>query len=720
MTQLRVAALDQWWNATFSDRRELIKVAGDFRSDRSGTRRGAIDLVELGGSDADTVRILVPSSTPMPDTKQKPKTFQFSQKDDDGWRNGWASVLVAAALAAPIVDPVRLADLVQDPRRIRFCCDTNALAGGVISWLLVFLGPRADIFTSAVVDRELAAWPDRWGKEFWSARTPEAWSMRTQYRLARRLIEAPPSGVVVDRLSPEQGALMLAKLRDEQPRIQSSDAKSRAKSPDADVLLVELARSLVRDQPRNARVVFLTGDRNNARTATGALGAENVLYAAADSERVRPLFNKIVTRGAWRPDSALGAVHVPTVSSLLWALLAPCDRLLVQTATQRWQITACTSIPSGAPSDWADPWVEVLGLPAPTATISTTKIVSAVPNPPTVPRSLQIADEQLSAPRAALLAIMQAPMQGLVRVLKAKAALESAPSGSPLLLKAPAAAEVPVFASDASVPSAPIALVEPAAPTGAEDWLLPPVEVGSLLKLPPGIRPSPGMIFPLLAAVLGAPDVLNVRKHSNTTLEEARRVLRALGAIDAVGSPGPRVGAFRAAWQRRDYDWFHAEMMRLPGYAAALTFVRANPSAPRNSRQESHISMARALGQVARLNKIGGQLVVGDAPVRKSQLVDALFRWLSRPGATLDTIELCKRAGADLSVTPTRFERAMELLWAGGFGVQFEGRTGGTVVPGFAERVIALGPVELQFRWVAPGDLSFGRSGPVRFVTRVR
>lgn len=710
MTQLRLAALDDWWKATFSDRHELVKIAGDFRPG-SEPRQATIDLVELGGSNADTVRILVPSSAPMPGSKQKPKTCQFPQKDDNGWRNGWASVLVSAALAAPIVDPVRLADLVHDPRRIRFCCDTNALAGGVISWLLVFLGPRADIFTSAVVDRELAAWPDRWGANFWSAATPEAWSMRTQYRLARRLIEAPPSGVVVDRLSPEQGALMLAKLRDEQ---------RLAKSPDADVLLVELARSLVRDQPRNARVVFLTGDRNNARTATGALGAENVLYAAADSERVRPLCNTIVTRGAWRPDGALGAVHVPTVSSLLWALLAPCDRLLVQTDTQRWQITACASIPRGAPSDWADPWIEVRDLPVPTRAVSTRPAPPTPPDPPTVSRTPLVAEDPFLAPRAALLAIMQAPAQSFLRVLSAKAALESPPSAPPPLFEASSAAEGTIFASSRSVSSAPTVQVELEAPIGAADWLLPPVEVGSLLKLPPGIRPSPGMIFPLLAAVLGGPDVLNVRKHSDTTLGEARRILRALGAIDAEGGPGPRVSAFRVAWQKRDHDWFHMEMLRLPGYAAALAFVRANPSAPRNSRQESHISMARALGQVARLDRIGGALVVGDAPVRKSQLLSALDRWLARPGATLDTSELCRRAGAELSVTPARLEHAMELLWAGGSGVQFEGRTGGTVVPGFAERVITLGLIAPQFRLVAPGDLSFGRSGPVRFVTRVR
>ena len=709
MTQLRVATLDDWWKATFSDRRELIKIAGDFRPGAE-PHQGTIDLVELGGSDADTVRILVPPSAPIPGSRQRPKTCQFSQKDDNGWRNGWASVLVSAALAAPIVDPVRPADLVHDPRRIRFCCDTNALAGGVISWLLVFLGPRADIFTSAVVDRELAAWPDRWGVAFWSAKTLEAWSMRTQYRLARRLIEAPPSGVVVDRLSPEQGALMLAKLRDEQ---------RLAKSPDADVLLVELARSLVRDQPRNARVVFLTGDRNNARTATGALGAENVLYAAADSERVRPSYNQIVTRGAWRPDGALGAVHVPTVSSLLWALLAPCDRLLVQTDKQRWQLIACASIPRGAPSDWADPWIEVRDLPAPTRAVSIQRVPLIPREVPTVPQVPQVAEDPCSAPRASLLAILQAPAQSFIRLLRAKEALGSSPAVSSFP-EVPSAAGGPILASAPSVVSAPTAQVELAAPSGAEDWLLPAVEVGSLLNLPPGVRPSPSMIFPLLAAVLGGPDVLNMRKHSDTTLEEARRILRAVGAIDAEGGPGSRVGAFRAAWQRRDHDWFHAEMRRLPGYAAVLAFVRANPSAPRNSRQESHLSMARALGQVARLDKIGGALVVGDAPVRTSQLLNALDRWLPRPGATLDTTELCRRAGADLSVTPARFERAMELLWAGGSGVQFEGRTGGTVVPGFAERVIALGPIAPQFRALASGDLSFGRSGPVRFVTRIR
>jgi hypothetical protein len=710
--QLRVAELDDWWRRTFRKRHELIRVTGDFRPATS--HRSELDLVEFGGRNADTVRILVPPSTPVPATGHKLRSSEFSQKDDNGWWNGWASVFVAAGLAAPAVDPVRLADLVRDPRRIRFCCDTNALAGGVVSWLLVFLGQRADVVTSAVVDRELAAWPDRHLKAFWPGKTTDVWSLRTQYRLARRIVEAPPLGVVVDRLSPEQGALMLAKLRDEQ---------KLAKSPDADVLLVELARALVRDQPRNARVVFLTGDRSNARTATGALGAENVLYAAADSDRARQLHNKIVARGAWRPEGPLGSVQVPAVASLLWDLLAPCDRLIVRTTTQQVEITTCTTIPRGAPSDWADPWVEVHELPPPTRAVS----VGPGPqrNPGTVP--LSSAGEHVTASNDDLIKLAKVRASflhilNLVSLLQGKGKeMEETPSVLPG--SAPQfsrGAEDPFLASMASVLPPVGGTAEQGANADVTEWLLPPLDVGTSLDLPPGTRPSPGMIFPVLVKAFGGGDFLGAHKYSDTTLDEARRILNALGALDAEGRPGVRIDVFRAAWMRRDHDWFHAEMRRLPGYAAALAFVRGHPGASRTSRQEAHVSMARALGQVARLDRLGGALVVGDAPVRRSELLDALDRWLPRPGATLETTELCKLAASELSLTPARFERAMELLWAAGSGVQFEGRTGGTVVPGFAERVIALGTISVQFRALAPGDLSFGRSGPVRFVTRVR
>jgi hypothetical protein len=225
------------------------------------------------------------------------------------------------------------------------------------------------------------------------------------------------------------------------------------------------------------------------------------------------------------------------------------------------------------------------------------------------------------------------------------------------------------------------------------------------------------MLFPLLAKALGGPELPATLSRAET-MAEALRVLMALGATDEAGGPGPRAEEFRAAWSRADHDWFHAEMRRLPGYAAALERVRADASTRLAARQEVQISMARALGQAARLDRAQGGLIVGDAPLRAGALEGALERWLPTMGATLATEELCRLAAAELRLTPVRFERAMERLWLRGAGLHFEGRMGGTVVPGFAEHVILLERLEVAFRPIAPGDLSFGRSGPVRFLTR--
>lgn len=653
------------------------------------------DILELGGSSADTVQLSLPEKAPISATG-KPKAFQLAPLNaqhpdaDKNWWNGWASMLVAALLVPPVVDPRRLADLLHDPRRIRFCCDTNALAGGVASWLLLLFGERADLVTSAVVDRELAAWPDRLKSDFWQAKSAEGWCKRTQYRLARRLIEAPPRGVVVDRLSPEQGALMLAKRRDEE---------DVGKSPDADVLLVELARALVRDQPRNARVVFLTGDRNNARTATGVLGAENVLFAAADSNRAKAWRSKTVARGVWRPEGPLGAVLVPTVGSLIWDLLAACDRLRIEQATSRWEVHGCSSVPHGVPSDWADPWIEIHERPSSSAQ-------------PTV--AVAPADATTRSPATDV----ASPVEGMTSQVRA-ASMELVSAEEPELTQEAPPAEPYITASPK--------IREPEVPTSHRtqevhrlvdnDWLLPPVKAEAPLDVPSSWRPQPRMVFPLLARALGGPE-LPPDVRPSQTMEEALRLLAALGATDAVGGPGPRAEAFRTAWLDKDHDWFHAEMRRLPGYAATLERVRADGSTKLTARQETQVSMARALGQAARLERVGGGLIVGDAPLRAAELSAALERWLPSVGVTRSTEELCQLAAAELHLTPARLERAMERLWASGSGVLFEPATGGTVVPGFAEQIISLGQIEAAFHPVAPGDLSFGRSGPVRFVTR--
>ena len=73
---------------------------------------------------------------------------------------------------------------------------------------------------------------------------------------------------------------MLEKLRDESPNLK--------KSPDADALMVELARGLIRDQARNARVLFLTGDRS-LPACWLAPQVKEVGWLESDAKPERPL-----------------------------------------------------------------------------------------------------------------------------------------------------------------------------------------------------------------------------------------------------------------------------------------------------------------------------------------------------------------------------------------------------------------------------------------------
>ncbi len=361
---IRVEELSDWVDSVF-EAHSHIKVSGGLRGKLTPTTT-TLDLFGLHGKYAHTVRILIPEEPVIEVHNMGATAFT---KNDGKWWNGWAAVLTATSLVPPVIDQKRFADLLHERRRLRFCCDTNALGRGVASWLLTAFEGCAELVTSAVVDREFAAWPIRY-REMRMARTTEKWSKHTQYCLGLRTTEkSPPDGVVVDRLSPEQGALMLAKLRDETAR----------RSPDADMLHIELARGLIRDQPRNARIVYLTGDHDHARAAANALGAENVLYAAADDNRAKAMRGKVAARGWWQPKGPLGTATIPTTGRFLWDILAACSFIVLESAGGKWSIEPAENVYRGAPSDWADPWVKIEQISTPQPTIIVPEITDSNP-----------------------------------------------------------------------------------------------------------------------------------------------------------------------------------------------------------------------------------------------------------------------------------------------------------------------------------------------------
>lgn len=628
--------LDLHLSAVFSENEAPILVRG------ARVRGRPFDVMRIRDITANTVQILLGRTAPAD------KGFGEPNKD---WASIWSPVLVAAGILAPMIDSIRLQDLLHEKRRIRLCCDTNALAGGVLSWLQIVLDGCADVVTSAVVDRELAAWPERdatGGRDFWGARTLGGWGRRTQYRLARRFIEAPPPRVVVERLSPEQGALVLAKFRDE----------TSGKSPDADVLLVELARSLVRDQPRNARVVFLTGDRNNARTATGALGPENVLFAAADDTRTREAIRGQIcaARGWWSPDVGLGSVGQPAISHLLWSLMAACDVLELHSGNHIVSLENHSDVPRGAPSDWADPWL----------------MFTRAHRPNTPPASVRPPPPPASTPPP------------------------------------PPPTSTPPPSRTGSPPNAP-----PNDEHGG--WLLFPQPVRPLLgDASPSWRTNPTVFFIELLRLLGR---IPIQDAVDQRYKEVRRILTALDVRDSDGNAGPRLKAYGDAWDQNDHDFFHAELLALPGYRNAIEALGGEGAL--GERQRDQIAMARALGQVARFER-RRPWVRGDAPIRLSALTEALMRWLPEKDSTLACAELAFHASNELGLTPFRFERAMILLWEKDPTQPFEGRSGGSVEDGFAEMVISMGTNKVEFMPVDPHQLRFGRAAPVRFITRTR
>ena len=89
-------------------------------------------------------------------------------------------------------------------------------------------------------------------------------------------------------------------------------------------------------------------------------------------------------------------------------------------------------------------------------------------------------------------------------------------------------------------------------------------------------------------------------------------------------------------------------------------------------------------------------------------------------GNTLDTQTLCSLALHENHLTPYRFEKAMIKLWEVEPNIPFEGRTGGAVRKGLSEKVVKMDATGYSWYHVDSGALTFGRSGPIRFIERVR
>ncbi len=664
MSYLTLSDLDSLWHRIGARRGDTVRVLGDYR--RGGVPEHREPLLTIRDEQA-LHPVLELRATPLLEQggAKLPNGFAYKKSDSptSKYQEAWSKTLVACGLAAPRVDPAPFEALLQDPRCLKFYFDTNVLASGIAHWLLEVFRGRAHFETSVLVDRELMRWVDRGGKAgFYVARTIAAFQLRTQWRLARQILTARLEGSMIMRPSPDQSALMLAKFRDE----------GGDKSPDADMLLLEQARLQVRDQPRNTRTIFLTGDRNLAVTAAAVLGSDAVLWIDAGPEVSRPLFGQVCLRGWWEPHGAYGRLHIPPWSHLVRGLLAACDRLIFQVergddCASSWTLeqTLGRAVLGALPSDWTDP-VFALACeesdapprPAPVLPAPTSTSAPAVPAPPPP-----------------------------VETTRAAVVLEPPP-----VVPEPAAATQPLVFPWAGTPDGAL---------GARSW-----------------RMSSSSFWNLLAPLVLEGDGSEALWSAGSALRSAYKSFELLGWMDEEGEPGPNFRWLQQAWNSNDLDALHRALRKLRVYETMMQQLAAHHGSverPDDRLWRPWWGIARSLGQTAEL---GGRVYCGDAPASPEQLDRALEVWMPAVGDHLSVRELSELAARELRWSPYRLGRTMAALRQQPAN-RWSLETGGEFVGDAFEEVARLGEGEYAEDVVDPEGLWMGGPQPVRTLRRI-
>ncbi len=266
-----------------------------------------------------------------------------------------AKAFTRAGWVRPVLDPaalVRLLELRQSCERLEFILDTNALVEGVAHWLVDHFADRCDLVITAVTLRELQDANNRAG---WTTSLDPSVTKKPQdrgkilgarqlYLAAHRLRERASSPRVLWReLEVDDTALLLSR------------GSSGEKSSESDTLLLRAVRRSIHDRVNNLERFFVTGDTALARRAATELPRGSVIAAQVRELRER----ETLFPCAWwpGPDQGLRVVRHP--ARLAWELLAVGEQVnLVADDERRWEIRAFGN--PMWPSDYLEPWVEVI------------------------------------------------------------------------------------------------------------------------------------------------------------------------------------------------------------------------------------------------------------------------------------------------------------------------------------------------------------------------
>jgi hypothetical protein len=578
--------------------------------------------------------------------KEKEKEREKDEKNLRDWNHWWAKIAVRSGYMSPIVDPSAL-ELLGDLRhrnvRVEFIVDTNVLISGVGHWLVRYLGNLCDLVRTVVTDLEIQRFGDQ---KKWVPQSFRDLSARTNYLMSCRFLEyIQEQHPLWRRLDIEEETALF---------VSASTSKSGEKEPGSDTLLLRAVRRSIQDQVPGLVRLFVTSDAAVARTA---------LHDLPSGATVAAYVNRIPDAGVhlspihwWPTPDGDGGGYVSNLASFVYEASSFCDAVILTKPNGAFLKVGIVDR-NQFPSDWRQPILWVTTGEAGSAGTSEER-----PQPPSV---------RIGRPLP-----------------------EAEPDNSPARAEAVVAGRVDARAgiSIGTVPSE----------TARESWPLSAAELRT--PVPCAARASAPILLDVLAAIMLA--VRERRPLSRREFpgapgpsRELRTFLRAVEALDAGDQPGPAAAELPSIFAANSVDRLSQFLTKASSYYELIDGLRRKKASrleplklpPRSATALAGLS--RLLGQAVQSND---ELLYGGGYISRDDFIAWFMRAVNAdPRGPLGghlLADIARKALHELTLSPARFERALNAVIKHPPISDLEFLAGGTPENVLAEEVAVLSP----------------------------
>lgn len=248
-------------------------------------------------------------------------------------------------------------------------------------------------------------------------------------------------------------------------------------------------------------------------------------------------------------------------------------------------------------------------------------------------------------------------------------------------------------------------------------WLLPPVSHRELIDIEKSCRVNTHVLFLLIEQAVFHITVPQLDDYSQQLKDDCIKVLALLEVLDESGYPGARVDDCRRAWLNDDRDWFHGQFMAIQMYREVIEIIRSGAWEEFQGHHGCYLTLARRLGQVARLD-FNQNLMAGVQPLSRSKLIDGMNMLLPSTFMTVSVYTMCRVLCRAFHVTPARLERALLMLREDWHAYPREDESS-RKEPGIEETIIDLSVDGFAFKEVSSGKFKMRSTEGIVSFTQV-